>query len=224
MKKIIFGGSFDPVHNAHLHIARHALKHSDRVVFVPCYENPLSKSIKATAEQRLAMLKLATADNHRFEVSDYELKKQGISYSIETVKHFMKEGFTDLGLLIGYDVILDLKHWHKIEELLELVTFYVFNRPDFPKEVIYKEINSTFLKKAKIVEIEQKGMNISSTMVKIYRYMNEDISLFIPSKVSEFIDNNQIYLKQKTFSDIPDDTLLCNPQLNGRIILQKNKQ
>ncbi len=223
MKKILFGGSFDPIHNAHLYIAKHALEFADRVVFIPCYESAFAKNIKASAEQRLEMVKLAIADNNRYEISDFEIAKKGISYTIDTVKHFIQNGNKDVGLLVGYDVILDLKNWHKIEELMELVTFYIFNRPDFPKDVVYKEINTTFLKKAKIVELEQKGMNISSTMVKIYRYMNEEIGSFVPGQVLEYMDNNQIYLKQKTFSDIPDDTLLCNPQLNGRIILQKNK-
>ena len=224
MKKIIFGGSFDPIHNAHLYIAKHALEHADRVVFVPCYENAFAKNIKASPEHRLEMLKLAINDNNRFELSDYEINKKGVSYTIDTIKHFLNNGVKDIGLLVGYDVILDLKKWHKIEELMELVTFYVFNRPDFPKDVVYKEINTTLLKKAKIKELEQKGMNVSSTMVKIYRYMNEDISAYVPQKVLEYMDNNEIYLKEKTFSDIPDDTVLCNPQINGRMILQKNKQ
>ncbi|MEI7942116.1 MAG: nicotinate (nicotinamide) nucleotide adenylyltransferase [Candidatus Riflemargulisbacteria bacterium] len=222
MKKIIFGGSFDPIHNAHLYIAKQALEYADRIVFVPCHESPFSKIIKASPEQRVEMLKLAISDNNRFEYSDFEINKKGISYTIDTVNHFLNKGAEDIGVLIGYDVILDLKKWHKIEELMELVTFYIFNRPDFPKEVIYKEINTSILKKAKIIELEQKGMGVSSTMVKIYRYMNEDISSYVPQKVLEYMDNNQIYLKQKTFSDIPDDTVLCNPQINGRIIIQKN--
>ena len=224
MSKIIFGGSFDPIHNAHLYIAKHALEYTDRLIFMPCHESPFSKTIKATPEQRVEMLKLAISDNKRFELSEFEINKKGVSYTIDTVKHFLKEGDEDIGILIGYDVVLDLKKWHKIEELMELVKFYIFNRSDFPKDVVYKEINSTILKKAKIVELEQKGMSISSTMVKIYRYMNEDISSFIPTNVIEYINSNQIYLKQKTFSDIPDDTVLCNPQINGRMILQKNKE
>lgn len=207
MKKIIFGGSFDPIHNAHLYIAKQALSFADRIVFVPCYESAFAKSLKATPEQRLDMIKMAISGNNRFEFSDFEIQKKEVSYTIDTVKHFLKEGVKEIGLLIGYDVILDLKNWHKIEELKDLVTFYVFNRPDFPKEVIYKEINTTFLKKAKIIEIKQKGMNISSTMVKIYRYMNEDISSFIPLSVLEYINLNDIYLKQSKTSN---NTGLCN--------------
>ena len=224
MKKIIFGGSFDPIHNAHLYIAKQALEHTDRLVFIPCYESPFSKVIKATSEQRVEMIKLAIKDKKRFELYEFEINKKWISFTIDTVKHFVKEGVDDIGVLIGYDVILDLTQCHKIEELIELVASYVFNRTDFPKNVVYKEINNTLLKKAKIIELEQKGMNISSTMVKIYRYMNEDISSFVPKDILDYMDNNQIYLKQKTFSDITNDTLLCNPQINGRMILQKNKE
>jgi len=223
VNKIIFGGTFDPVHNGHLYIAKAVLEYTDRVVFVPCYENPFAKNIKASPEDRIKMLEIALKDQKRFEISDYEIVNEGISYTIDTVKHFIKEGVSDLGILIGYDVLVDLDKWKDIEELLDLVTFYVFNRPDTPVDIVKRELNSNLLRKANIVHLDHRGMNVSSTMVKIYRYMNEDLTQFLPKDVVNYIDESQLYLKEKTFSDIPEDTMLCNSQINGRMILRKNQ-
>jgi nicotinate-nucleotide adenylyltransferase len=217
MNKIIFGGSFDPIHNGHLFIAKMALDYTDRVVFVPCNQNPLGKSIKTNSATRKEMISMAIKKNHRFELSDFELENQGISYTYNTVQYFLQQGVKEIGLIIGYDIILDLKKWYKYEELCELVTFYLFKRPDVPEELVKNEINVN-LKKANIKFIDSTPINISSTMIKIYKYMNEDISQFVPLDVANYIEEQNIYLKEKQFPDVPDNTMLCNPHINGRII------
>ncbi len=91
MKRILFGGSFDPIHNGHLEIANTALKTlgADVVTFIP---NNLTayKEITTNGQSRLEMLLLATKDNPQYEVSDIELKREGISYTIETLIAFKK--------------------------------------------------------------------------------------------------------------------------------------
>jgi nicotinate-nucleotide adenylyltransferase len=86
-----FGGSFDPVHFGHLCAAQDACEHHqlDRLVFVPAAQTPLKPhDAQSSAGDRLAMLRAAVEEDRRFEVSDYELAKGGVSYTIDSVRHF----------------------------------------------------------------------------------------------------------------------------------------
>ncbi|MCF0218017.1 MAG: nicotinate-nucleotide adenylyltransferase [Malacoplasma sp.] len=123
MKKIIiFGGTFDPVHKGHIEIANKALKKikADKLFFVPCNTHPDQKQINATCEQRLDMLYIATQKNLRFDVSDFELKRHAVSYSVDTVSYF-QQNYSDCELyfLIGQDQLNQFKNWHGYETILE---------------------------------------------------------------------------------------------------------
>lgn len=121
-KLIVFGGSFDPIHNGHIKIAKRAFKKikADKLFFVPCNNHPHDKRISANNNDRLKMLKLGIKGYPRFEICDFEIKRNEISYSIDTINYF-KEYYSDyqIYLLIGYDQLLKFKKWHKYEEILE---------------------------------------------------------------------------------------------------------
>lgn len=132
MKICIFPGTFNPIHEAHLKVAEFALSTYgfDRVIFIPSYIPPHKELNKNLAKHRFNMVKLATKNNPRFEVSDIEYKSEGKSYSLITVKEIMKQYKIKekLNFLIGTDAFNKIDTWYKAEEIKELVHFIVFPR------------------------------------------------------------------------------------------------
>ena len=129
----LYGGSFDPVHPAHIAIARAAVTQAalDRVIFLPAAESPLKDhGPEAPGPVRVEMLRAALTDYPWAEVSDWELHRPGPSYSWRTVEHFHKDApaGTEWFWLMGVDQWAQLRHWQRWEHLAGLVTFLVFTR------------------------------------------------------------------------------------------------
>lgn len=128
----LLGGTFDPVHLAHLQIARaakdaHGL---DQVVFIPNAQSPIKPAApSASAAQRLEMLRLAIAMDSGFSIETYEMEQGGVSYSVDTVRH-IKTLFpgADLFWILGADQLEQLDRWREIESLAEQVEFLVVGR------------------------------------------------------------------------------------------------
>ena len=133
MKIAIFGGTFDPIHSAHLIVARQALDHFqlDRILFIPA-ANPPHKAAGTMApyEHRLRMVELACAHEPRFEASDIE-KGSGQSYSILTIEKLRSEltAADELYFLIGADAFSEITTWHRWRDVVAAVTFLVVTRP-----------------------------------------------------------------------------------------------
>ena len=128
----ILGGTFNPIHTAHLRLAEEAaeLLGLDRVLFVPSANPPLKRSGVAPAPDRLEMVRIATADNPRFEVLDLELRRAGPSYTVDTLLELTERyPGTRLWFLIGIDAIVELDQWYQSERLFELASFAVATRP-----------------------------------------------------------------------------------------------
>ena len=140
MKICLFGGSFNPIHKGHIKIAKEAIKQLDldELIFIPCQKNPFKKDINyASGEDRKKMIELVLED--KMSISDFEIKRQGISYTIDTVKYFKNKYPNDeLYLLIGSDNLLKLSKWKDIDEISNLIQIVVFKRE--------KEINKTNIK------------------------------------------------------------------------------
>lgn len=135
MKIGLMGGSFDPVHCGHIGAARDAMnQHNlDRVIFLPAAETPRKSENTLTAgHHRLAMLQTAIARLPDFEVSDFEVSRGGVSFSINTVRHFRRQfPNDDLFWIIGADQVPFLDQWRNIEELGQLVQFIYLARPGY---------------------------------------------------------------------------------------------
>jgi len=132
---VLFGGTFDPIHNAHLEIARAAADrfHLEKILFVPA-ANPPHKSDRAQApyEDRVRMAQLACEGDARFEVSRIEARPEGSSarsYSIETIEKLQAAGIAPLGFLIGADAFAEIESWHRWADVVRSVEFIVVTRP-----------------------------------------------------------------------------------------------
>lgn len=190
MKIIIFGGSFDPIHNGHINIAKRALEvlNADKVIFLPA-KNARWKSKKASDYDRLNMIKLAINDYPMFEVSTIELNStRDTNYTFDTINEFEKSDNDELYFLIGYDQLNQLDKWYKIEELSKIIKFVCFSRPDY-------QINSKNATNYDVFVINENVSDASSTKVR------ELIDLDVPLKVLDYISENDLYYipKIKTY-------------------------
>lgn len=133
MKPIgIFGGTFDPIHYGHLRTAFELLQtlQFDEVRFVPCGDPPHRGLTFASAALRLDMVRLATRDEPRFAVDDLELRREGPSYSIDTLASLREEfPARSLCLITGMDAFLGLPTWHRWDEILDFAHIVVAHRP-----------------------------------------------------------------------------------------------
>ena len=128
----LFGGTFDPVHGAHLQVARAAIACMavERVILIPSAQSPLKAHAPLASDaDRLAMLQLATAHAEALAVSDYEIEQGGTSYSLKTALHFQQQyPKAALYWILGADQFAQLARWHAIDQLLQVVRFLVCRR------------------------------------------------------------------------------------------------
>ncbi len=177
MSICIFPGTFNPIHEAHIKMAEFALKKYgfEKIIFIPAYIPPHKDISKNLAYHRLQMVKIATQNNPKFEVSDIEYSSEGKSYSLITVKKIIEEyGLKDkINFIIGTDAFEKIESWYKVDELKQLVHFIVFPRgveltkkSDFDYEMApmsYINISST--------EIREKHTN---TIKQVKEYMDKN--------------------------------------------------
>ena len=198
MKRIgIIGGTFDPIHLAHVNIAKEAKDrlNLDKVIFIPAGSQPLKIDKKVTrASLRFNMVEKAIEGYDGFEVSDYEIKKQGISYTFETLEHFKKED-EELFFITGADCLLSLEKWKNVKRIFELCTLVVLTRPGYDERSLYKQKDYIEEKyNGKIVILELEGMDISSTEIRGLVKEGKNISKLVASEVFKLIKNNDLYM------------------------------
>lgn len=147
----ILGGSFDPIHFGHLHIALDLYQqlHLSEVRFIPC-KNPVNnKKVVASAQQRLTMLQLALQSYPYFSTDKRELSRTTPSYMIDTLASLRLElGNTPLGLILGYDNLVCLDHWHQWTSLINFAHLLIVPRPGHT-QAYSKEIHA-FVEKHQI--------------------------------------------------------------------------
>jgi len=191
----IFGGSFDPVHVAHLTLAETARKtlRLDRVIFVPAAHSPLKNSApKASDKQRLEMLRGALDGVPATEISDWEISRGGESYSIETVRHF-EEIFPRAKFfwIFGADQLAKLDRWFCAETLCQKVVFAAACRDGNALPPVPERLRGI----AKIVPVPLPRIDLSSTEIreKISRAAFDEIRNCLPAKVLTIIREQKIY-------------------------------
>jgi nicotinate-nucleotide adenylyltransferase len=186
----LYGGAFDPVHRAHLEAARAARAQAslDEVRFIPAAQSPLkAQGPVASDEARLKMLELALGGELQFSVDDFELRRGGVSYSLDTVVEFRKrEPQAELFWIIGGDQLAQLERWHAIEELAALVTFLVLARPGYA----LREVDTPGLRWQRI---EAPLMEESSTEIRARLAKGQSVEGLLPGAVEAFIREKGLY-------------------------------
>jgi nicotinate-nucleotide adenylyltransferase len=185
------GGSFDPVHFGHLMAAQDAYEQHqlDRLILVPAAQAPLKPNdIQSSPQHRLAMLHAATEWDKRFEVSDIELKRGGVSYTIDSARHFRTIYPRDeLYWIIGGDQLPKLHLWKDIVELAALVEFIFLERPGFPIKA-RPEIPGLRLHRC-----DGHLLAISSTELRERTRRNLSLDYFVPHKAIVYIKEHGLY-------------------------------
>jgi nicotinate-nucleotide adenylyltransferase len=188
----LYGGSFDPVHKAHLELARTALENCDleSVIFVPAAQSPLKNSAAlAEDSDRVEMLRLATTGEPRFDVDTCEIERGGTSYTVDTVKAYRAahEGCR-LYWIIGADQFELLAQWRSIEEIASMITFIVIRRPGH-------SIFESSIKGLRFVTIDAPLMPHSSTKIRASIAQGRSVVDLLPPAVEAFISSRGLYTR-----------------------------
>jgi nicotinate-nucleotide adenylyltransferase len=199
---VIFGGTFDPVHNGHLIVARCIAESRNlpRVHLQPAASPPHKSSARAEAKHRLEMLRLAIADEPRLAVSDLELRRSGPSYTFDAVEAMLRQGVAErIHWVIGADMLADLPDWHRAAELVERIGFYIAARPGWDERMpdIRRRLAETFGDKSagRILEgvVDTPRIEISSTEVRERCGKGLSIRYLVPEAVGDYIRRMGLY-------------------------------
>jgi nicotinate-nucleotide adenylyltransferase len=209
----LFGGTFDPIHWGHLRSAEEVCEalSLDRILFIPASIPPHKKDqTTAPARDRLNMVRLAVAKNPRFSVSTVEIRRPGVSYSIDTLRYFANKskGRDSYYFILGIDAFRDIASWKNFKQLFSFCHFVVTSRPgdghtnplagapvavrklfcyDF-KEKIYKHRSGTYLYFVKLTDIA-----ISASQIRKRVGAGKSIRYLVPWEVEAYIKKRNLY-------------------------------
>jgi nicotinate-nucleotide adenylyltransferase len=209
----VLGGTFDPVHFAHLRLAEELADGIglSRVRFIPTGTPPHRGTPRVSGVQRLDMVRLAIGDNPRFEADDREIRRPGVCYTFDTLSELRAElGERPLCLLMGSDAFSALTTWHRWEELFDLAHLVVAHRPGFslqqlqsslpgPLRKIYLQrlTSSTGLLRrdsaGAIYAKEITALDIAATQIRALLAGGGSPRYLVPEAVLDYIETNRLY-------------------------------
>ena len=185
------GGSFDPVHYGHLIAAQDAFEQHalDRVIFVPAAQAPLKAvETRTAAADRLAMVEAAITGDERFGVSDLEVREGGVSYTIDSARHFRAQFPTDeLFWIIGGDQLPNLHLWREIEALARLVNFIFLERPGYPRKAVPQ------IPGLNLLRCDGHLVEVSSTELRSRAGRGLSLDYFVPRNAVRYIQERGLY-------------------------------
>ncbi len=212
MKWGLLGGTFDPIHLGHLRCAEEVREmfRLDKVIFAPAASPPLKRSKITPFPDRLKMVKLAVQGNPAFEATDVEGRREGRSYSIDTVRYFRDTlgGTPELFFILGQDAFKDIKRWKDWEELLSLCHFVVVTRPGheqrnadnilppgishlfqyMPNRKAFRSKRGTFVFFRPVTLLD-----ISSTEIRKRISRQKSVRYLLPGPVLDYISRQSLY-------------------------------
>lgn len=197
----IMGGTFNPIHYAHLVLAENAYEQFqlDKIMFLPS-KRPAYKPLKelVSNEHRLAMIQAAISKNPHFYVSDLEFHREGNTYTVDTLRQLTKENKTEqYYFILGGDSLFHLEQWKEPDEILKLCHLIVAIRQEIQNKIVLekkvKELSKKY--KAKIFIMDTPFLDISSSMIRKRLEKKQSIRYFLPEEVLEYIQVHQLYQK-----------------------------
>jgi len=196
----IFGGSFNPIHNGHLLLAQTALEqfNLDRIFFMPCAVQPHKHpAVLAPGPLRETMIEMAILDNLSFDLLDIELRRGGISYSVDSLREIRAlHPHADLFFLIGADSLPDLHGWKDIYSVLDMCTFAVFARPGYDTHVLCPEmlkLNPPWSERLLRHICDVRRIDISSSDIRHRVAEGLSIRYLVPQAVEMVIMEHHLY-------------------------------
>lgn len=198
MKKIgILGGTFDPIHNAHIQTALYFYDYLglDKVIFIPANIPPHKEKLSSTtAIDRLKMCKLALKGYLDFEVSDIEICRGGESYTFETLYELRKIYSSYMFyFILGADMFITIDKWKNPQKIFDSAVLCTVQRNDIDKNILIKYAKKIEKLGAKSIISDFKPDNVSSTNIRSKIYNNKDISNLVPCAVEDYIYKNKLY-------------------------------
>jgi len=191
----ILGGTFDPIHHAHLAIADEArvVLGLDQVLFVPAAQQPFKAQHWTSAAHRLAMVEAAVAANRYFAVSELELQRPGPSYTVDTLEslHAIYSG-GQFWFILGADALQGLPRWHAIERLAGLTRFAMVGRPGIALDLRRIEAEQPALR-GLIERIAGPDLDLSSTEIRARVVAGLPVRYLVPDAVAEYIAAHSLY-------------------------------
>ena len=185
----LYGGSFDPIHFGHLITTQSVLeqRNLEQIIFMPSHISPLKQDAKPIADfHRLEMVKLAVESMPQFTVSDLEIRKGNISYTIDTLLEIKKK-HAEIELIIGFDNLCVFDSWHKPEQIFELAKVVVMKRD------VDIQPNAKNIYFDKAIFVDTPTIEISSTDIRNRVKNDLPIAYLVPHKVKEYISQNRLY-------------------------------
>jgi nicotinate-nucleotide adenylyltransferase len=190
----ILGGVFDPIHLGHLAVATLAKEYFklDTILFIPSGNPPHKNSVSAPATHRLEMLKIALNGTPWAHIWDNEVKKNGYSYSFETISELSTIYKKPLYFIVGSDNLNEIPLWFRYQDLLSLVTLCVTTRPGYNSEHQIPES----MQNAKIEWFPSPEWGLSSSMLRSFLSNGYSCKYLVPDSVIDYIRENRLYCNQ----------------------------
>ncbi|MDX9790174.1 MAG: nicotinate (nicotinamide) nucleotide adenylyltransferase [Candidatus Kapaibacterium sp.] len=197
----LYGGSFNPVHNAHISMAQEFINimQLDKLIVMPAYSSPFKKDLikEVRDADRLQMLKIAFRAFDDVYISDFEIIKEGISYTIDTVKFIRnKYGISnEFYMLIGYDQLYSFHKWKDWKQILCLIKICAALRNPEKNVTLDEELDNYLIKSNYHIRfLNNKPLDISASKIRENISQGQDVSSLLPSEVQDYIKTHNLYL------------------------------
>jgi len=200
----ILGGSFDPIHNGHIHIARQLVSRLDlqQLQFMPC-ALPVHRDLpQASSLHRCAMIELVLADQQAFSLNTVEIDRDGPSYSIDSLREIRRQSESIITLVLGADAFNAFESWKLPREILQLANLVVCHRPGFEVDqsifsqhrvISAGELSTQTAGAILVLEIE--AIDCSSSAVRAALEAGKIPRQCLPPAVADYIDQHNLYRK-----------------------------
>ena len=200
MRRAIFGGSFDPVHNGHINLVKQicGVVRLDEIIIMPTRISPFkqdAENVPVSGTDRLEMCRLAFEEIPFVTVSDYEISRSDVSYTVNTLRH-LKEIYPDdeLFFIMGSDMLLSFEKWYRYEEILSMCTIIAASRENGQTDLEILQDQAEKLEKfGRVLVVPTDVYEVSSTEIREKIKKNSDISCYVPKNVVKYISEHGLY-------------------------------
>lgn len=192
----LFGGTFNPLHNAHIGVARAALRQYELsgIVFIPNGIPPhKEQGLRLEKEERFEMVRRAIESMPEFTVSRVEVDREGPSYTIDTIRALEDDYPQGMCFIVGADRLLKIDTWREPHELLRSVPFIIAPRSGVSLDVF----DVSPFREAVIVPLQMDDVDLSSSGLRERAQRGESIREWVPEQVAEYIEEHKYYRKRE---------------------------